>query len=91
MCRMLAAMGRFSMASVVEAVRVIATNENPAYEHELRERGDAFQHDSGWGAVYREEGRLVRVRSTDAGGGGRLSVAGGGRGGKGPRLGQAAE
>ncbi len=44
MCRMLAAAGRFSMADVVAAVRAMATNANPAYEHELRERGDAFQH-----------------------------------------------
>jgi len=64
MCRMLAAAGKFSMADVVEAVRAMATNANPAYGHELRERGDAFQHDSGWGAVYREGERLVRVRGT---------------------------
>lgn len=63
MCRMLAAVGRFSMASVVEAVRAMATNANPACEHELRERGDEFLHDSGWGAVYRRGRRLVRVRS----------------------------
>ncbi len=64
MCRMLAAVGRFSMPDLVEAVRAMATNANPAYDHELRDRGDAFLHDSGWGALYREGGRLVRVRST---------------------------
>lgn len=63
MCRMIAAVGRFSMAGVVEGLRLMATNANPAHEHELRGRGDAFLHDSGWGAVYRRDGRLVRVRS----------------------------
>jgi predicted glutamine amidotransferase len=64
MCRMIAAVGRFSMASVIEAARAMATNANPDYEHELRKQGDAFLHDSGWGAVYRDGERLVRVRST---------------------------
>ena len=51
-------------ARLVQAVRAMATNANQRYDHELRGRGEEFLHDSGWGAVYREGGRLVRVRST---------------------------
>jgi len=42
----------------------MAENANPAHEHELSARGSAFQHDSGWGALYLADGGYVRVRST---------------------------
>ena len=63
MCRMIAAVGRFEMAPIVDAVRVMASNMNPAYEHELRAEGEALVHDCGWGIAFREGGRLVRSRS----------------------------
>jgi len=64
MCRMIAAVGRFSMSDLVSAVRVMAQNAAPGHEHELSPRGPEFRHDSGWGALYVSGGRLVRVRST---------------------------
>ncbi|MBM3307216.1 MAG: class II glutamine amidotransferase [Candidatus Eisenbacteria bacterium] len=64
MCRMVAAVGSFAMADVVEGVRAMATNANPAHQHELSPRAGAFLHDSGWGAVYLRDGHLERVRST---------------------------
>ncbi len=63
MCRMIAAVGRFEMESLVDAVRVMASNANPAYDHELRAEGGALIHDCGWGVAFREGGRLVRCRS----------------------------
>ena len=63
MCRMIAAVGRFEMASLVDAVRMMASNINPAYDHELRSEGGALVHDCGWGVAFREGDRLVRRRS----------------------------
>ncbi|MCK4679912.1 class II glutamine amidotransferase [bacterium] len=63
MCRMIAAVGRFEMEPLVDAVRVMASNANPAYDHELRPEGGALVHDCGWGVAFREGGRLVRRRS----------------------------
>ena len=63
MCRMIAAVGRFEMEPLVDAVRVMASNANPAYDHELRAEGGALIHDCGWGVAFREGGRLVRRRS----------------------------
>ena len=63
MCRMIAAVGRFEMEPLVDAVRVMASNANPACDHELRGEGGALVHDCGWGVAFREGGRLVRRRS----------------------------
>jgi len=60
---MIAAVGRFEMAPLVDAVRVMASNMNPAYDHELRGEGEKLVHDCGWGVVFREGSRLVRRRS----------------------------
>jgi len=60
---MIAAVGRFEMEPLVDAVRVMASNANPACDHELRAEGEKFVHDCGWGVVFREGGRLVRRRS----------------------------
>jgi len=62
-CRMIAAVGSFEMAPLVEALRSMAANANPAYSHELSERGEALQHDCGWGAAFRQGGTLERRRS----------------------------
>jgi len=59
---MIAAAGRFEMGPLVEALRVMASNSNPDYDHELRGKGGDLIHDCGWGVVFREEGRLVRRR-----------------------------
>ena len=63
MCRMIAAVGRFDMGPLVEAVRSMASNTNPEYDHELRGEGEKLIHDCGWGVVFREDGTLVRRRS----------------------------
>jgi predicted glutamine amidotransferase len=60
---MIAAVGRFEMAPLVDAVRVMASNMNPAYDHELRGEGEKLIHDCGWGVAFRDGGRLVRRRS----------------------------
>ncbi len=41
----------------------MASNMNPAYDHELRGEGEKLIHDCGWGVAFREAGRLVRRRS----------------------------
>jgi len=56
-------MGRFEMEPLVDAVRMMASNANPAYDHELRAEGGTLVHDCGWGVAFREGGRLVRRRS----------------------------
>jgi predicted glutamine amidotransferase len=63
MCRMIAAVGRFDMTVLAGALRAMAANENPAYEHEITSEGDAVLHDCGWGVAYRDGADLVRVRS----------------------------
>ena len=63
MCRMIAAVGRFEMEPLVDAVRVMASNMNTAYDHELRGEGGKLVHDCGWGVAFREGSRLVRRRS----------------------------
>ena len=60
---MIAAAGRFEMGPLVDAVRVMASNMNPAYNHELRGEGGKLVHDCGWGVALREGDRLVRRRS----------------------------
>jgi predicted glutamine amidotransferase len=63
MCRMIVAVGGFDSSRLASALRLMALNENPAWDHELRSRGANLRHDSGWGAVWRERGDLRRVRS----------------------------
>ena len=63
MCRMIAAVGRFEMGPLVDAIKVMASNTNPDYDHELRGKGAEFIHDCGWGVAFREGERLVRRRS----------------------------
>ena len=63
MCRMIAAVGRFEMEPLVDAVKVMASNSNPAYDHELRGEGGELIHDCGWGIAFRDGERLVRRRS----------------------------
>jgi len=46
------------MAPLVEGLRSMAANSNPAHGHEFRDRGDEFQHDCGWGVAWNEGGRL---------------------------------
>ena len=64
MCRMIAAVGRFEMEPLVDAVRAMASNLNPAYDHELRAEGEALVHDCGWGVAFRDGDRLTRRRSS---------------------------
>jgi predicted glutamine amidotransferase len=66
MCRMIAAVGRFEAAPLVAALRAMAANANAEHEHELRSEGPAFTHDCGWGAAYRDGGRLARRRSASS-------------------------
>jgi predicted glutamine amidotransferase len=61
---MIAAVGRFSVEPLVAALRVMALNANPAYDHELRSEGQGLLHDCGWGVAYAQAGALVRRRST---------------------------
>jgi glutamine phosphoribosylpyrophosphate amidotransferase len=61
---MIAAAGSFSAEPMIAALRSMALNENPAYDHELRSEGADLIHDCGWGAAYVQGGRLVRYRST---------------------------
>ena len=63
MCRMIAAVGRFEMGPLVDALRSMASNSNTEYDHELRGEGGRLLHDCGWGIVFREGDRLVRRRS----------------------------
>lgn len=64
MCRMIAAVGGFPVSRLAEGLRAMAANANTGHEHEFTDRGGEFQHDSGWGAVFRAGARLERVRST---------------------------
>jgi predicted glutamine amidotransferase len=66
MCRMIAAVGDFEMGPLVSALRSMAANSNPAYDHEFRKEGGSFTHDCGWGAAYLQGDRLVRVRSAES-------------------------
>lgn len=63
MCRMIAAVGRFEMAPLVDAIKVMASNMNPGYDHELRAKGGALIHDCGWGVAFREGSGLIMRRS----------------------------
>ncbi|MFH1688803.1 MAG: class II glutamine amidotransferase [Candidatus Eisenbacteria bacterium] len=60
---MIAAVGRFEMGPLVDALRVMASNTNPAYDHELRGEGERLIHDCGWGVAFRDGDGLVRRRS----------------------------
>lgn len=60
MCRMIAAVGRFEPAAVRRGFLTMASNENPAHDHEHRAEGIAFQHVDGWGAAW-VEGKALRV------------------------------
>jgi predicted glutamine amidotransferase len=62
-CRMIAAVGRFEVGPLVEALKTMASNANPTYDHELRSEGDALIHDCGWGVAFREDDTLARRRS----------------------------
>lgn len=66
MCRMIAAVGSFSSEPLIAAVRAMALNANPAYDHELRGEGDRLLHDCGWGVAYVRDAKLVRHRSAAA-------------------------
>jgi predicted glutamine amidotransferase len=63
---MIAAVGRFEMSPLLDALRLMASNANPAYDHELRAEGGELIHDCGWGAVFREGDRLTRLRSAES-------------------------
>jgi len=60
---MIAAVGGFPVSRLAEGLRAMAVNANEGHEHELTALGDRFQHDSGWGAVFRAGAGLERVRS----------------------------
>jgi predicted glutamine amidotransferase len=60
---MIAAVGSFPTGALTRALRSMALNANPAYDHELRSEGDDLIHDCGWGAAYVRDGRLTRYRS----------------------------
>lgn len=63
---MIAAAGRLDMAALGGALRAMAGNDNPAYDHELRSEGAAVRHDCGWGVAYRDGDTLVRIRSAES-------------------------
>lgn len=60
---MIAAAGRFETRALVAALRAMARNSNPAYDHELRSEGHSLIHDCGWGAAYALGSGLVKLRS----------------------------
>ena len=64
MCRMIAAEGSVELEPLKQALRSMALNRNPEYEHEHRSRGDALVHDCGWGAAFVTPDGLSVVRST---------------------------
>ena len=64
MCRMIAAVGSVELEPLKEALRAMALNRNPVYEHEHRSRGDALMHDCGWGAAFVTPDGLSVIRST---------------------------
>ncbi len=64
MCRMIAAVGRFDVGPLVDALRAMALNENPAYVHEYRSRGPSLRHDCGWGAAFLTDAGFSVHRST---------------------------
>jgi predicted glutamine amidotransferase len=63
MCRMIAAVGDFEMEPLVDGLLLMASNSNPAYEHEFSSEGDGFVHDCGWGVVFRDGDGFARRRS----------------------------
>jgi len=65
MCRMIAVVGRFEMAPLLDGLRAMAANTNTASDHEFRERGAEFQHDCGWGAAWNEGSRLRSLVSPE--------------------------
>jgi predicted glutamine amidotransferase len=62
-CRMIAAVGSFPGDRLIDALRLMARNANPAHDHELRGERGGLLHDCGWGVAYLSGGRLVRHRS----------------------------
>lgn len=62
MCRMIAAAGEVDPSALLEALRRMAANENPAHTHERRPRGADFRHVDGWGAAWVENGSLRTCR-----------------------------
>jgi predicted glutamine amidotransferase len=60
---MIAAVGRFPTEPLIAALRAMALNANPAYDHELRSEGADLIHDCGWGAAHVRDGVLARYRS----------------------------
>ncbi len=64
MCRMIAAVGRFEVDPLLEAIRSMAMNDNPAYDHEKRVLGGDALHDCGWGAAFLTCDGLSVRRST---------------------------
>ncbi len=61
---MIAAVGRFDIEPMLTAIRVMALNDNPAYDHEHRSLGTEIVHDCGWGAAFPGRDGLVTRRST---------------------------
>jgi predicted glutamine amidotransferase len=66
MCRMIAAVGRFDVADLARALRLMAGNANISHDHEFRARGPAFAHDCGWGTAFIRDGRLTVRRSASS-------------------------
>jgi predicted glutamine amidotransferase len=64
MCRMIAAVGRFDVEPLLDALRVMALNDNGAYEHEYRHLGAGLRHDCGWGAAAHRDDGFAVTRST---------------------------
>jgi predicted glutamine amidotransferase len=66
MCRMIAAVGTLDSRALLESVRRMAANDNPAHTHEHREQGAEFRHEDGWGAAWVDEGKLQVARRTQS-------------------------
>lgn len=64
MCRMLVAIGpALDPAALVNGLRLMASNSNPAHTHEKRHLGSDYTHEDGWGAAWDEGGVLRTHRS----------------------------
>lgn len=64
MCRMTVAMGRFETRALVDGLRLMASNANPACSHEKRSLGSHYRHEDGWGAAW-DEGGVLQVLKSD--------------------------
>mgnify|MGYP000334927402 CR=1 FL=1 len=66
MCRMIAAVGRFKMKDLLEALKLMASNGNPDHDHEFKSRGAEFEHDCGWGVAWLDGDQLESRRSSES-------------------------